>query len=210
VTGRRDSTPSSYHHGDLRSALLDATIELVREVGLEAVTMRAVANRAGVSEAAPYHHFANKAELLAGAAVLAFSAFGDAIEHGIRTSRHEGQDPVLGAATGYVTFGLDRPGEYQLIFGRHIAELGLDARAEVRAAGGASITATIDALAESLTRRGSRATATDTFPLVRAVVHGIVDLVRDQELGSHVTTSDAIDMATRAVDALLEGLATDS
>lgn len=206
MTRRRDSTSSSYHHGDLRSALIDATIELVREIGLDAVTMRAVAKRAGVSEAAPYHHFANKAELLAGAAVLAFRAFGDAIEHGVQTSRNDGQDPVLGAVTGYVTFGLNHPGEYQLIFGRHIVELGLDALAEVRAAGGASITTTIDALAESLTRRGSRATATDTFPLVRAIVHGIVDLMHEQELGPDTTTSDAIEMAKRAVDALLDGL----
>lgn len=168
--------------------------------------MRAVAKRVGVSEAAPYHHFANKAELLGGAAVVAFGVFGEAIEHGVRMSRRQGRDPALGAATGYVTFGLNHPGEYQLIFGRHITELGLDAQAEVRAAGGATISPTVDALADSLSRRGSRVAATDAFPLVRAVVHGIVDLVHEQELGPDVTTSDAVAMATRAVDALLEGL----
>lgn len=206
MSADQDPATSSYRLGELRSALLDATIELVREAGLQAVTIRAIAKRVGVSEAAPYHHFANKAELLAGAAVLAFEAFSEVIASGIRTSRREGGDPALGAAVGYVTFGLTKPGEYQLIFGRHITELGIDTQAEVRAAGGASIATAVDAIAESLERRGSQVEATDAFPLFRAVLHGIVDLAHEKEFGPDVTIDDAVAMAVRAVDALLEGL----
>jgi AcrR family transcriptional regulator len=53
-----------YHHGHLRRALLDAALQVLTEEGLAGLTLRAVARRAGVSEAAPYHHFASKAALV--------------------------------------------------------------------------------------------------------------------------------------------------
>src|ERR1700693_919979 len=53
-----------YHHGDLRRALLDAALQLVAERGIPDFTLREVARQAGVSHNAPYHHFADKAELV--------------------------------------------------------------------------------------------------------------------------------------------------
>ena len=55
---------SSYHHGDLRNALLEAARTILEEEGLAALSLRAVARRAGVSHAAPYRHFANHEALL--------------------------------------------------------------------------------------------------------------------------------------------------
>lgn len=201
----RDPEPSGYHHGDLRAALLEATIDLVRESGVEAVTIRAVAKRAGVSVSAPYHHFASKAELLAGAAVPAFRALGASIDEAIRASDEDRDDPALAAAAGYVVFGLTHRGEYQLIFGRHVTELGLDTRSEVRAAGGATIEAATTAIQASLVRRGSPTTAENAFPLVRALLHGVVDLVHEQEFGAGIGLDDAVELARRGVDALLGG-----
>jgi len=58
-------TPTdTYHHGDLRRALMNGALALVRERGLEALSLREVAARAGVSHAAPYHHFADKAAVV--------------------------------------------------------------------------------------------------------------------------------------------------
>jgi AcrR family transcriptional regulator len=56
--------PDGYHHGNLRQALLDAARDLVHESGVESLTLRKVARRAGVSTGAPYHHFADKADLV--------------------------------------------------------------------------------------------------------------------------------------------------
>src|ERR1700754_5334646 len=53
-----------YHHGDLRRALIDAARRLLESEGPSALSLRAVAREAGVSPAAPYHHFKDKAELL--------------------------------------------------------------------------------------------------------------------------------------------------
>ena len=63
---KRD-TPAAkrnYHHGDLRRALLDAAWRLVAEKGLAALTLRELARAAGVSHAAPYHHFPSRTALL--------------------------------------------------------------------------------------------------------------------------------------------------
>ncbi len=64
----------SYHHGNLRHALLEAALWLVETEGTEALTLRAAARRAGVSQAAPYRHFASKEALLAAVAEDGFRA----------------------------------------------------------------------------------------------------------------------------------------
>jgi len=206
MTDHKFDRTGSYHHGDLSQALLEATIEIARERGLAAITMRSVSSRAGVSESAPYHHFANKADLLAAAAALAFRHFGEAIASGAAAARRGGREPIIGGTEGYVRFALTNVGEYQLLFGRHIAELSLDTREEVRAAGRASIEVALEALAEALRLRNSPVSADEAFPLLRAILHGTASLVQEKELGPHTSVDAAVALASRAVVALLDGL----
>lgn len=67
------TSPKPYHHGHLRSALLDIAEEALQEQGPEALSVRDLAERAGVSRAAPYRHFADKRELEAAVAGRGFS-----------------------------------------------------------------------------------------------------------------------------------------
>src|SRR3954462_15471127 len=76
---RRRAAPRPYHHGDLRAALLAAAAGWLDERGAETLTLRELARAAGVSHAAPYHHFANREELKAGVAEHAFVRLGDAL-----------------------------------------------------------------------------------------------------------------------------------
>src|SRR5437764_560426 len=69
---RTRSKPRAYHHGDLKAALIDSALEILRKEGLEALTLRAVARRAGVSQAAPYRHFADRRALVAAVAERGF------------------------------------------------------------------------------------------------------------------------------------------
>src|SRR6478736_9746442 len=62
-----------YHHGDLRNALLDSARSILEKQGLEALSLRAVARKAGVSHAAPYRHFPNHEALLAELATEGFA-----------------------------------------------------------------------------------------------------------------------------------------
>lgn len=107
----------TYHHGDLRAALLKAAIELL-ESG-EPFSMRAVARRAGVSQTAPYRHFADRKALDGAVAVAGFQDLTADLAAALEAAP-EGAAPAeilggLGAA--YVFFALKRPAEFRIMFG---------------------------------------------------------------------------------------------
>jgi AcrR family transcriptional regulator len=107
----------AYHHGDLRQALIAATEQLVVERGVDGFTLREAARRAGVSPAAPAHHFKDMRGLLTAVAKLGFRDFADALEAADR----RGADPqhrLREQGAAYVAFALQYPGRFLLMF-RH-------------------------------------------------------------------------------------------
>jgi AcrR family transcriptional regulator len=98
---------STYHHGDLRQAVLRTAGEILEKEGLEALSLREVARRAGVSHNAPYRHFPDRAALLAALAVEGFEQLGDALQS--RPRREMGE--------AYVEFALANPERFRLMFG---------------------------------------------------------------------------------------------
>jgi AcrR family transcriptional regulator len=106
-----------YHHGDLRNALLRATEALLATEPAEAISLRAVARAAGVSAAAPYHHFASKAELLAAVSADGFIRMDE--EMRAHASRHANPvDRLLGLGVGYVSWARANPGVYKIMHGQ--------------------------------------------------------------------------------------------
>ncbi|WP_330328344.1 TetR/AcrR family transcriptional regulator [Streptomyces sp. NBC_00536] len=106
-----DADRQSYHHGDLRRALLTAAVEAIEESGATAVSLRDLARRAGVSHAAPAHHFGDKAGLLTAVAVEGFDLFTDALN---ATWERTGDFAEVGVA--YVRFGLTHRGHFEVMF----------------------------------------------------------------------------------------------
>jgi AcrR family transcriptional regulator len=109
---------NSYHHGDLRAALLDETARMIAENGTESVTMRAIGLRLGVSRAAPYRHFADKNALLVAVAAAGFDRLKkilQVIDSGAPRSTIE-QFRNMGDA--YVRFALENPAHYRLMYGK--------------------------------------------------------------------------------------------
>src|SRR5258706_720581 len=76
---RRTTRKAAYHHGDLRRALIAAARAILEQDGLSALSLRAVARPAGVSQAAPYHHFPDRGALLAALCAEAFDALDPAM-----------------------------------------------------------------------------------------------------------------------------------
>lgn len=109
----------AYHHGDLKAALVNAALEILREEGPEALTLRAVSRRVGVSQAAPYRHFADRRELVAAVAEHGFRRLGDAMLAGMQSA--EGRSGLRQVARAYVAFGLANPAEYRVMFGPEVA-----------------------------------------------------------------------------------------
>ena len=110
MTGHR-----TYHHGALRSALLDDAAALLNESGQDALSLRALARRAGVSPRAPYRHFADKEALLSALAVDAFAAFGKALAAADAAAEPGRELEAQGIA--YVRFALEAVGRFRLMFG---------------------------------------------------------------------------------------------
>ena len=113
--------PKRYHHGDLPRALLDAALHIVETQGTEALTLRAAARSAGVSQAAPYRHFTNKEAILAAVAEEGFRSLMGAI----RQATAAGEGPLgrlRGVGIGYVTFATSHPSHFRVMFGREMAD----------------------------------------------------------------------------------------
>ena len=110
----------SYHHGDLREALLRAAEDILRKGGALEITVREAARRAGVSHNAPYRHFPNRESLLAALAERAFMEFAEVLAAAARAPRPETARRNL--ADAYVKFALDHPERYNLMFGDSIPE----------------------------------------------------------------------------------------
>src|SRR5487761_2417140 len=95
-TGNVQARP--YHHGDLSRALVDAGRRILEAEGPAALTLRAVAREAGVSSAAPYHHFKDKSELLNAVSMEGFSRLKTALAEALAAAHGEGARSSLGVA----------------------------------------------------------------------------------------------------------------
>ena len=109
-----NAQPKPYHHGDLSRALVEAALRLIERDGPTALSLRAVAREAGVSPAAPYHHFADKGELLGAVAHQGWEALGLEMKEGLARARTPAQKrTAMGVA--YVKFSREHPALYRVM-----------------------------------------------------------------------------------------------
>ena len=109
-----DPQEKSYHHGDLRRAILDAAERRLMEGGIEAVTIRACARDAGVSPAAPIHHFGGLRGVLSG---LAARGFEQLVAHlAADAAIRPAQSPASLLVGAYVGFALSAPNLFDLMW----------------------------------------------------------------------------------------------
>lgn len=112
-TGNAQARP--YHHGDLSRALVDAARRLLEAEGPAALSLRAVAREAGVSPAAPYHHFKDKTDLLEAVAHGGWEALSEAICEARQSARDPGE-ALTSIGLAYVRFARDNPALYRLMY----------------------------------------------------------------------------------------------
>jgi AcrR family transcriptional regulator len=108
----------SYHHGDLRQAMIDAAEAVLAEKGVGGFTLRECARRAGVSPAAPAHHFGNLVGLLTAIATLGFDDLSLEMESAVAKARASGSDRLAAICEAYLAVALARPGRFRVAFGR--------------------------------------------------------------------------------------------
>jgi AcrR family transcriptional regulator len=106
------SSKDTYHHGDLKATILGEAAVLVAERGAAALSLRELARAAGVSHAAPAHHFTDRRGLFTALATEGFRMLADALA-GARPD-------FLAAALAYVRFAIDHPGHYAVMFDKSL------------------------------------------------------------------------------------------
>lgn len=172
---------ATYHHGDLRRVLIDASVELVESAGVSALSLREVARHAGVSHSAPYHYFPEKASLLAAVAEQGFVEL--ARDMAAAQARVPDDPLALLEARGeaYVNFALRSPSRFRMMFRPELAT------PELYPTIYAASTAAFGMLVESVSacQREGLAPAGDPMPLVLtcwSAVHGLATLWLDGPL----------------------------
>jgi len=198
------TTRAPYHHGDLRPTLLREAEKLLRSEGMEALSLRRLAERAGVTAPALYHHFRDKNDLLCALAELGFVDLDAAITRAIGERAGSQRQRVQRFVTAYVGFATERAEIYDLMFGRTIWKGGTPTDSLRTVAYG-----TFRRYVEQATALGERSTrtrATKDKPALRsaqvgwATVHGLCRLLND---GIYLKRSDVGAMIDAAVDVLL-------
>jgi AcrR family transcriptional regulator len=119
---RREPKRRAYHHGNLRTALVDAAVRLVEREGADGLTLRAAARRAGVSQAAPYRHFADKEALLAAVAEEGFRALTAAMRRAMARADLTPLERFRQTGSAYVGFARTHPAHYRVMFGRGVGD----------------------------------------------------------------------------------------
>lgn len=110
-----------YHHGDLRTALLDEAAGMIREEGEAALSMRKLAAALGVSRMAPYHHFEDKQALLCAIAEEGFTRFMLSMEESLEGRASASRSNMLrDYIRAYIAWAVSAPQYYDLMFGGHI------------------------------------------------------------------------------------------
>lgn len=167
------TAPRPYHHGDLRAALLQAAEDELAERGMEAFSLRSVAKRAGVSHAAPAHHFGDAQGLLTALAAEAFRQFLAAQAAREAAAETDPASQLVAAGMGYVDFAIARPTLFRLMWQSdrpdfNVPDLGLAARAAFQH------------LVDQVAAAGGRSTADEAA--VWALAHGLADLLASNRL----------------------------
>lgn len=170
----------SYHHGNLRRALLDEALETIRAEGVAGLTLREIGSRLGVSRTALYRHFADKAALLEAVATEGFRTLRQNL---VAAWEEGGRGPAgfdaMGAA--YLRFAVANPSHYRVMFGGFVEPK--VRQPELAAEGAGAFQALVDAL--TALQRDRLVRTDDVVTMARfvwAVVHGVAMMFIDGQL----------------------------
>jgi AcrR family transcriptional regulator len=194
-------TTRPYHHGNLRRALLDEALATIRSEGVEALTLREIGARVGVSRTALYRHFADKRALLTAVATEGFRALRQAL---VAAWEEGGRGPAAFQQMGfaYIRFAVANPSHYRVMFGGFVHSEPCDAELDAEAE--AAFHALVDAL--MVLQRDTAVRPDDPMLMARFVwslVHGVAMLALD----GYVREPNAVDDLTRyALERLQAGI----
>jgi AcrR family transcriptional regulator len=190
-----------YHHGDLRASLIEAAALILERDGIGALTLRAAAREAGVSHAAPRHHFGDLAGLLSALAASGFARLHACLLAETEIAGHDPRARLIALGRGYVGFARAHPGLFQLMFRSERLDWSSPALSMAGAAAFALLTQDQPA---SDPHAGPGSVQALTVAISRwSLVHGLATLLLDGRLGPLAAKVEGAD-----IDAVIEEVLT--
>jgi AcrR family transcriptional regulator len=190
-----------YHHGDLRRALLDEALRTIQQDGVDALTLRTIGVRLGVSRTALYRHFTDKRALLSSVATEGFRLLTKRLLNAWKAGGIRGFN-AMGVA--YIRFAMGNPSHYRVMFGGFVDDgpRDDDLMRESTAAFQALVDAIVALQQEGAVRKDD---ALQLAQFIWAVVHGVSMLIIDGQLAHHRAPID--DLIQFAVERINTGVA---
>ncbi len=199
-TGRR----RSYHHGNLRQALIDAALPLIEAKGPLGFTLAEAARAAGVSTAAPYRHFRGRDELIEAVAQQGYATFADRLERAWNDGRPSALSAFMATGRAYLDFARANPGHYMAMFESGVSIAGDPELARAADRAMSILISAAERLAERLPA-DRRPPAAMVANHVWAFSHGVVELFGRGRPGARAPFS-AEEMLESGVVIYLRGL----
>ncbi|BBZ01989.1 TetR family transcriptional regulator [Mycolicibacterium chitae] len=183
----------NYHHGDLRAVILASAARLVAERGVDAVSLRELARQAGVSHAAPAHHFTDRRGL--------FTALATGGYRLLATALTDARPRFVDAATAYVRFAIDHPGHYAVMFDHSLLDMADTELDAAQSAAGAELARGVATLADP------HAVADPTGAELAAwsLVHGFATLWLNNAVPPEFRDVDPVVSTERIANMLFDG-----
>jgi AcrR family transcriptional regulator len=195
----------AYQHGDLRPALIKAGLKLLSEGGVNALSLRAAAELAGVSHAAPYRHFRDKHALVS---AIAEEGFRLLTRHMRDEMSRADQTDVLArlqaSAFGYVSFAVEHPAYFRTIFGGAVCGVGQEPAPSLLEAGDEAYHVLRDTVAQGIAEGLLRAGDPEQLSLAAwSLVHGLGMLIIEGQLRNLPSDAGHVRALTEGVTTLL-------
>lgn len=188
---------NTYHHGDLRSALIEAAMRIVAKEGVGSLSLRAVAKAIDVSPAAPYHHFKDKQALLGAIVGVGLRQFNDALSK-FATSASSPDERLRDLGVAYVLFATENPNLFELIQKPEFA--GDSAPANLAEERAENFRILFDAVAACMPNDASESRVRTGCAAAWGLVHGIAVLAIDQRLNAVMPYEDLSAATTTLIE----------
>lgn len=184
---------STYHHGDLRAAILSEAARMVAEQGADRMSLRELARAARVSHAAPAHHFTDRRGLFTALAAEGFRLLAEALT--------AARPRFIDAALAYVRFALAHPGHYQVMFDKSLLDAADPGLGAAEAAAAAELSRGVAGLADPHARDDPTGAELAAWSLV----HGFVTLWLNDAVDAAVKATDPMRTVERIARMLFDG-----
>jgi len=194
---------SSYHHGDLRNALIMSAVEVIEERGDPEFSISEAARRAGVSAAAPYRHFRDREALLEAVTELCFIGLGEKAEQARAEWPEGSRESILALGKAYLSYVSSRPAFYSLMWSEETTDKKRD-KENAERPGFSTFLGAVEAWCDK-----QALTSTDPLDLALklwAMAHGLSVLTIGGQLEAFMPGADVMDMLDTSTNAFLDGV----